>query len=175
MISTLRKIPWYMAEYITIKQRHSVYEACLKMIQTLATKVRRTSTVANPETERLTPELLHRLVTSAMLCPGFSVVQKHNIASVAGISEDKARQFNQPRFADSWRYQWTLAPKSGMPIDVLEVCSSNLNMASSASATFEIFLIANINSTSGTSPSFALKPTEWFRTWTFRRECRYKE
>lgn len=123
MISTLRKIPWYKAEHITIKQRHSVYDATLKMIVTLSTKVNRGDFKNNTETERLTPQLFGRLVTAAMLCPGFSVVQKHNIATVAGLPESKSREFNQPRFPDSWRHQWTLAPRPGMPIDVLEVCS----------------------------------------------------
>ncbi|KAI0862882.1 hypothetical protein F4860DRAFT_522847 [Xylaria cubensis] len=120
MISTLRKIPWYKAEYITIKQRHAVYEAALKMLVVLSNKINRGDFKNATEVDRLTPQLLGRLVTAAMLCPGFSVVQKHNIATVGGLSEAKSREFNQPRFPDSWRHQWTLAPKPGMPIDVLE-------------------------------------------------------
>ncbi|KAI1423878.1 hypothetical protein F5Y12DRAFT_797924 [Xylaria sp. FL1777] len=130
MISTLRKIPWYMADYITIKQRQCVYEACMKMIGALVGKLSafenscheypRRGREDSTEVKRLTPQLLDRLVTSAMLCPGFSVVQKHNIATTAGLSEQRSREFNQPRFADSWRHQWTLAPKADMPIDVLE-------------------------------------------------------
>ncbi|RWA14186.1 hypothetical protein EKO27_g932 [Xylaria grammica] len=120
MISTLRKIPWYMAEYITIKQRHSVYESCMKMIETLSNRVNHRDPEDNTGAKRLTPQLLDRLVTSAMLCSGFSVVQKHNIATVAGLLDEKCREFNQPRFPESWRHQWTLAPKAGMPIDVLE-------------------------------------------------------
>ncbi|KAJ8117002.1 hypothetical protein ONZ43_g4307 [Nemania bipapillata] len=120
MISTLRKIPWYMAEHITIKQRHSVYDACMKMITVLSAKIKRSGGEDNTEAKRLTPQLLDRLVASAMLCAGFSVVQKHNIATVAGLPKVKSREFNQPRFPDSWRHQWTLVPKAGMPIDVLE-------------------------------------------------------
>lgn len=140
MISTLRKIPWYMADYITIKERHAVYECCMKMIGVLVGKIEsfksnehvrreqtRNSKEKNVEAERLTPQLLDRLVTSAMLCPGFSVVQKHNIATVASLPEQKSRDFNQPRFPDSWRHQWTLIPKADMPIDVLEVCYSWLS------------------------------------------------
>ncbi|KAI1131029.1 hypothetical protein F5Y10DRAFT_275738 [Nemania abortiva] len=117
MISTLRKIPWYMADDITLKQRNSVYETCMKMIGVLAGKVKQEK---SSEIKRLTPQLFDRLVASAMLCHGFSVVQKHNIATLAGLSETKCREFNQPRFPDSWRYQWTLVPKANMPIDVLE-------------------------------------------------------
>ncbi|KAI1818495.1 hypothetical protein GGS20DRAFT_594425 [Poronia punctata] len=118
MISTLRKMPWYKAQYITIKQRQSVYEACMKMIAVLDNKLNPRE--GFPVTERLTRQLFNRLVNSAMLCPGFSVVQKHNIAVLARLSEDKVRGFNQPRFPDSWRHQWTLIPKPGMPIDLLE-------------------------------------------------------
>ncbi|GAP89936.2 putative RNA RNP-1 [Rosellinia necatrix] len=120
MISTLRKAPWYMAAHITIKQRQSVYEACMKMIGILVHKIGDGNNDDNTGMERLTPQLLDRLATSAMLCAGFSVVQKHNIATLVGMSELKCREFNQPRFADSWRHQWTLVPKAGMPIDVLE-------------------------------------------------------
>ncbi|KAI0506184.1 hypothetical protein F5B22DRAFT_639406 [Xylaria bambusicola] len=130
MISTLRKIPWYMAEHITIKQRHSVYECCIKMIGVLVGKVNsndngrrdrsRNDEGEKIEVDRLNPQLLDRLVTSAMLCPGFSVVQKHNIATMANLPAQKRREFNQPRFPDSWRHQWTLIPKVNMPIDVLE-------------------------------------------------------
>jgi len=126
MISTLRKIPWYMAGYITVKQRQSVYESSMKMIKVLAAKLEHSAEGPKPENERLTPQLYNRLVTSAMLCPGFSVVQKHNIAVLAGLPEEKVRGFNQPRFPDSWRHQWTLAPKPGVPIDVLEVRPSSL-------------------------------------------------
>lgn len=110
-----------MAEYITIKQRHSVYEACLKMIDVLVGKLNNNGRDDAQEHERLTPQLLDRLITSAMLCPGFTVVQKHNIAIVGNLSEERSREFNQPRFPDSWRHQWTLVPKPGLPIDVLEV------------------------------------------------------
>ncbi|TGJ83331.1 hypothetical protein E0Z10_g5413 [Xylaria hypoxylon] len=121
MISTLRKIPWYMAEYITIKQRHAVYESCMKMIATLVEKLNRPVREENAAAaKRLSPQLLDRLVTSAMLCPGLSVVQKHNVATTAGLVDWKCREFNQPRFPDSWRHQWTLVPKADMPLDVLE-------------------------------------------------------
>ncbi|KAI0201851.1 hypothetical protein F4808DRAFT_469166 [Astrocystis sublimbata] len=120
MISTLRKIPWQMAEHITIKQRHSVYDAAVKMIKILSEKVRPGGTKLHIESTRLTPQLLDRLVTAAMTCPGFSVVQKHNIAIEGGFSEEKCRPLNQPQFPERWVHQWTLVPKPGMPLDVLE-------------------------------------------------------
>lgn len=128
-----------MAQQITIKQRHSVYEASMKMIGVLQGKIKSRDRENikdrgredNKEAERLTRQLFDRLVASAMLCPGFSVVQKHNIATIAGLTKTQSREFNQPRFPDSWRHQWTLVPKAGMPIDVLEVCPSYLALTPS--------------------------------------------
>ncbi|KAI1433690.1 hypothetical protein GGR50DRAFT_705123 [Xylaria sp. CBS 124048] len=140
MISTLRKIPWYMANYITIEQRHAVYEACLQMIILLTDKVTKalddaesvksftnsrdsehgTNNSKDTDPQRLNRQLLNRLVISAMLCPGFSVVQKNNIAQVAGMAPDRAREFNQPQCPDSWLHQWTVIPKANMPLDILE-------------------------------------------------------
>ncbi|KAI1495808.1 hypothetical protein F5X99DRAFT_402332 [Biscogniauxia marginata] len=115
MISTLKKIPWYMAEYITISQRYVVYDACYKMIGTLQNTISRF-----PNHERMTVQLFNRLVRAAMLCPGFTVLQKDNIALLAKLPDD-GRQFNQPRFADLWRHLYTLGPKPDIPLDVLEV------------------------------------------------------
>ncbi|KAI0105745.1 hypothetical protein GGR51DRAFT_548978 [Nemania sp. FL0031] len=121
MISTLRKTPWYMAGWITLKQRQSIYECCMKMVGALAGRIEHLKGEEDSEAKRrLTPQLFDRLVTSAMLCPGFSVVQKHNIAILANLPEMKCREFNQPRFPGSWTHLWTLVPKAGMPIDVLE-------------------------------------------------------
>lgn len=46
---------------------------------------------------------------------------KDDIACLAGLSEMDERRYNQPRFANSWRHQYSIAPKPGMPLDVLEV------------------------------------------------------
>ncbi|KAI1633431.1 hypothetical protein F4809DRAFT_623261 [Biscogniauxia mediterranea] len=115
MISTLKKIPWYMAQHITVKERHAVYATCCKMITILSTTVDRF-----PRHERLTPQLLSRLVNAAMLCSGFTVQQKDNVSVLARMEEQKTREFNQPRFADLWCHLYTLGPKPGIPLDVLE-------------------------------------------------------
>ncbi|CAJ2503585.1 Uu.00g109790.m01.CDS01 [Anthostomella pinea] len=115
MISTLRKCPWYMADYITIQQRQACYDACCKMVMTLRNSIRR-----DPDHDRLTPQLFNRLITSCMLCCGLSVLQKDNLSFLAEMPEEQGRHFNQPRFADLWTHMYTLGPKAGVPLDVLE-------------------------------------------------------
>lgn len=117
MISTLKKLPWYMSEHITVRQRYAVYEATVKLLtfllQALQRETRHHETVINQQ-------LFKRLYTAAMMCPGFSVVQKDNIAVIAHLDESRIRLFNQPRFADLWTHLYTLCPKPGTPLDVLE-------------------------------------------------------
>lgn len=117
MISTIKKLPWYMSSHITVRQRHAVYYATerlvMLLIQALQRDNRHHETIINEQ-------LLKRLVTAAMLCPGFSAVQKDNIALIAHMGEERARMFNQPRFADMWTHLYALCPKPGIPLDVLE-------------------------------------------------------
>ena len=117
MISTIKKLPWYVADRITLRQRHAIYEATMKLIallkQALAREHRSHETVINSQ-------LMKRLVTAGMLCPGFSVVQKDNIAALAEMDQERARMFNQPRFAEQWVHMHGICPKPGTPIDVLE-------------------------------------------------------
>lgn len=115
MISTIKKLPWFMAELVTIKQRYAMYKSTLELIRMLQLAVN------YKRDETLTVQLLRRLVTAAMLCPGFTVTMKDDIAYVANLDEFDQRDFNQPRFADSWCHAYTLAPKPGIPLDVLEV------------------------------------------------------
>ncbi len=69
----------------------------------------------------LTPLLMKRLGTAAMACPGFSVVQKDDIAFLSRLEKDRDRAFNQPRGAYLWVHQLTLGPKERIPADLLEV------------------------------------------------------
>lgn len=117
MISTLRKLPWYKTEYITIKQRHSVYTACIQLLRLLQNAIKE-----RKDPDHLTEQLLKRLWTSAMLCHGLTVTMKDNIAYQVGLSEDRLRELNMPRFANMWVHAYTLCPKPGTPLDVLEVC-----------------------------------------------------
>ncbi|KAG8160882.1 hypothetical protein KVR01_009146 [Diaporthe batatas] len=115
MISTLRKLPWYKTDCITIKQRHAVYNACIQLIRLLQHSIN-----DRKNEEHLTPQLLKRLWTSAMLCHGFTVTQRDDIAYVAGIPENRLREFNMPRFAEKWVHAYTLCPKPGTPLDMIE-------------------------------------------------------
>lgn len=117
MISTLRKLPWYKTDCITIKQRYSVYSACIQLIRLLQHAIKE-----KKNEDHLTAQLLKRLWTSAMLCHGFTVTMRDNIAYQAEIPEDRLREFNMPRFANMWVHAYTLCPKPGTPLDVLEVC-----------------------------------------------------
>ncbi|KAK4143549.1 uncharacterized protein C8A04DRAFT_37349 [Dichotomopilus funicola] len=118
MISTIKKLPWYMSSHITLRQRHSIYDATVKLVvllqQALARDKNRNHEVV------INNVLLKRLVTAALLCPGFSVVQKDNIAALAEMDEAQARMFNQPRFADQWVHLHGICAKPGLPLDVLE-------------------------------------------------------
>jgi hypothetical protein len=46
---------------------------------------------------------------------------KDDVAYMTNMSETEQRAFGQPRFANSWRHQYAIAPKPGIPLDVLEV------------------------------------------------------
>lgn len=122
MISTLRKLPWYMAEHITIRQRHAVYKAVMALIIRLKADLR-----AGKFEEHLTEQLYKRLWTSALLCDGLTVCQKDDVAFIVGLSDETMREFNLPRYANLWTHQWTMAPEPGAPLDVIEVSSSNLS------------------------------------------------
>lgn len=76
----------------------------------------------------LNRQLLRRLVTAAMTCPGFSTLQKDNIAYLMGMDELEERAYGQPRFASSWRHVYALGPKPGIPLDVIEVSKLKQNL-----------------------------------------------
>jgi hypothetical protein len=107
-----------MSNNITLRQRHAIYETTIKLIELLKIAISRDtngrfSTVLNDQ-------LLKRLVTAGMLCPGFSVLQKDNIATVAGLPVAETYQYNQPRYADQWVHLHALCPRPGLPVDLLE-------------------------------------------------------
>ncbi|KAK0717212.1 hypothetical protein B0T26DRAFT_775155 [Lasiosphaeria miniovina] len=115
MISTLKKMPWYMTDHITIRQRHSIYDATYTLIEILQNSIRSLVNV-----DLLTPQLLRRLVTAAMLCPGFSVTQKDCIAALAILDAPTSKSFNQPEHADQWNHLLTLCPRLNIPTDLLD-------------------------------------------------------
>lgn len=115
MISTLKKLPWYMSKHITVRQRFAVYQAAERLIMKLKENMKRSNCHL-----MLNEQLLKRLTQAAMMCPGFSVVQKDNIAALVGMDDAKASMFNQPRLAFEWTHIHTLCPRPGLPIDLLE-------------------------------------------------------
>ncbi|KAK0612331.1 hypothetical protein B0T17DRAFT_499849 [Bombardia bombarda] len=116
MISTIKKLPWWRADCITIRQRHAVYSATLQLLKLLRASIGRLTT----NETCINTKLLKRLYTAAMLCPGFSVLQKDNLSFEMNEPDGAQRDFNQPRFPDHWTHLLALGPKPGVPLDVLE-------------------------------------------------------
>jgi len=121
MITTIKKFPWFCPENITIMQRHLIYTATVRLAALLR------NTLLSPKHDEkdstVNGQLLRRLFTAAMICPGFSVVQKDNIAVAAGYGNAELKIFNIPTNAHCWIHMHTLCPKPGIPVDVLEVCT----------------------------------------------------
>ncbi|KAG6002397.1 hypothetical protein E4U21_003128 [Claviceps maximensis] len=115
LISTLKKFPWYATDRITISQRHAAFSATCELMRLLGRSIQKQDDPVN-----LNNQLLGRLIAAAMKCPGFTPLMKDDIAFIAGISETEQRAFHQPRFASSWRHQYSISPKPGIPYDVLE-------------------------------------------------------
>ena len=108
-----------MTDCITVKQRAAIFKATIDLCRLLVRSIHKEDDQVN-----LTKQLLRRVVTAAMSCPGFTVLMKDDIAWVADLTEMEQRSYGQPRFANSWRHQYALAAKPGAPLDVVEVRSS---------------------------------------------------
>ncbi|KAG6016766.1 hypothetical protein E4U43_003132 [Claviceps pusilla] len=115
LISTLKKFPWYATDRITISQRRAAFAATCELLRLLARSIQKQDDPVN-----LNNQLLSRLINAAMKCPGFTPLMKDDIACIAGMSEMEQREFNQPRFASSWRHQYSISPKPRITCDVLE-------------------------------------------------------
>ncbi|KAJ4417183.1 hypothetical protein N0V82_006305 [Gnomoniopsis sp. IMI 355080] len=115
MISTLRKMPWYMTDHITVHERYSMFDATVRLITSLQKHIKFSNNVY-----LLNKQLLDRLTISAMMCHGFTVTQKDDIAYLVEMSEERMRDFNMPSFASKWNHTFSLVPKPGTPLDVLE-------------------------------------------------------
>lgn len=126
LISVIKKAPWHMTDQITIRQRWAVYYSTHRLLELLILKMKkhRERELAPGEIYQdlphLNEQLQKRLVRAAMLCPGFSVLQKDNIAFLVNMPDAQERGFNQPRHSDLWLHQQTICPKPGIPLDVLE-------------------------------------------------------
>lgn len=127
MISTLKKFPWYSTDRITISQRQAVFKSTCELARLLSRSIQKQDDPVN-----LTRQLYRRLVAVAMKCPGFTPLMKDDIACLANLSDMDQHGYNQPRYASCWRHQYSIAPKSGIPHDVLEVCYSQKSGQSQA-------------------------------------------
>lgn len=116
LISTLRKFPWYMTECITVGQRYAIFQATRDLLRLLLKSLDKGD---DPVT--LNKQLLRRIVKAAMECPGFTILMKDDVACIVGMTDDEQRSYGQPRLASSWRHQYALVPKPGMPLAVVEV------------------------------------------------------
>lgn len=117
MISTIKKFPWNMSEYITVKQRDMLCDAGLKMVCRLQKQLSK-----GEKPSRLTRHLLNRLAEAIISSPGFSITQKDNVAYKANVSEQRLRELGQPRFPELWGHLQAISVKDGATPDVLEVC-----------------------------------------------------
>lgn len=102
-----------------MKQREAVYSTCVSLLRYLQFAIRE-----RKNESCLTPQLYRRLWTSAMLCHGFTVTMKDSIAWMVNLDEQHQYEFNMPRFGDMWVHTYTLVPKPGTPLDVIEVSST---------------------------------------------------
>ncbi|KAM7205678.1 hypothetical protein V8F33_001004 [Rhypophila sp. PSN 637] len=126
MISTIKKLPWQMSDKITIRQRWAVYNATYRLLELMMLSIRRHHELqlsqGRPpiQHDTINEQLQKRLLRAAMLCPGFTVLQKDNIAYLVNMSDQQQRGFNQPRFPEMWIHEQAICPKPGVPLDVLE-------------------------------------------------------
>lgn len=116
LISTLKKFPWWLTDRTTISQRQAMFRATCELVRLLLRSIQR-----NDDPLNLTMQLCKRVVAASMRCPGFTPIMKDDIAFMVNMSEAEQRGFGQPPCASSWRHQYALAPKPGIPDDVVEV------------------------------------------------------
>jgi hypothetical protein len=133
MISILKKLPWHCTHMITIRQRWRIWKATRDMITTLAGTIENLEYKRDTHNDRMAAQtlevldnkLLKRLISAAMNCQGFSVVQKDTIAFLATIDQQKLMDYHQPWNALTWKHAYTLSPNPTCPLDVVDVSSSS--------------------------------------------------
>jgi hypothetical protein len=105
-----------MTDRISISERQAVFKSTCELLRILSRNVARQEDPLN-----ITPQLLKRFVAAAMTCPGFTPVMKDDIGYMANLSDSELRNYGLPRFANTWRHQYAIAPKLNAPDDVVEV------------------------------------------------------
>jgi hypothetical protein len=103
-----------MASYITIADRDILYDGTLTIVKHLIHKI-------SMESEHITVNgrLLKRVTQAALRCPGFTEMQKDNIAFICNVKEPGLAPY-----ADHWHVFKVLGPKHGVATDVLLVSTT---------------------------------------------------
>ncbi|KAB5559811.1 hypothetical protein GE09DRAFT_1220480 [Coniochaeta sp. 2T2.1] len=132
LISILKKLPWHMTHYITIRHRHRIYKASVDMIAVLQGAIYNNSDHHHRRgafgghggdmriAEVLNEKLLKRVVRAAMSCPGFTPLMKDNIAFVSSLDAQQVANYDLPVHANRWRHVYTLMPNPSVPADVID-------------------------------------------------------
>ncbi|KAM5347116.1 hypothetical protein ACJ41O_010121 [Fusarium nematophilum] len=115
LISTLRKFPWFSTNNITITQRLAMFRATAKLLRLLAKSVAQSDDPVN-----LNSQLFRRVVKTAMQCKGFTTMMKDDIAYMVHMNENEQRRHGQPPKPASWVHQYAVAPRPGIPHDVVD-------------------------------------------------------
>lgn len=122
LISTLRKLPWHLTEHITISQRYAIFRATWDLVQELTHRLKRQrGAFLTSSGSSLSEQLLNRVVAAALRCPGFTPLMKNDLSSFANLTEAERREYGMTLSAGSWVHQYTVAPRRGIPHDVVEV------------------------------------------------------
>lgn len=116
-----------MVDFITLQQRGAMFRATCDLVNLLIKSIE-----VGEHSLQLNRQLLDRLASAAMKCPGFTPVMKDDVAWLSAMDEQKLSLCNQPVNADTWRHIYALAPKPGTPGDLIEVSGQDLVVRSLA-------------------------------------------
>lgn len=105
-----------MTDFITVQQRGAMFRATCDLINLLLKSME-----VGEHSFHLNKQLLDRLASASINCPGFTPVMKDDIVWLSAMDEQKLSLCNQPANADTWRHIYALAPKPGAPNDLIEV------------------------------------------------------
>lgn len=109
-------MPWCCPEGITVRQRDAIFQCAFQLIMRLKNAI-----INQSDSMNLSPQLLDRLGSAVMLCPGFTMTQKDDFVYLLNMNGKQALAYCLPRFAASWCHLYGLRPKHNVPLDLLEV------------------------------------------------------
>ncbi|KAL1881510.1 Actin-related protein 2/3 complex subunit 4 [Paecilomyces lecythidis] len=82
MISTLYKFPWHAAGLYTVDDRNTLFNACVRQLKALVTRVRRSRTMG------LDHRLVQDLLAAGLNCPAFNDRMKFTLVAHSGNLND---------------------------------------------------------------------------------------